>query len=176
MTETELIRSARLGDRDAFAGLVSGHEKKLLALCWNMLGEREEARDAAQEALLQAFQNFARFDAGRSFVKWLLGIGAKRCLDRLRQRRTFLRYFQGHAREWWEADGRGGPRRPGRGETPGGCCRSCPARERAAISLAVFEDFSAREIAAALGCSENTARVHLFNARVKLKKEVADGL
>lgn len=44
------------------------------------------------------------------------------------------------------------------------------------VSLAVFEDFSSREIAAALGCSENTVRVHLFNARVKLKKEVADGL
>ena len=49
-----------------------------------------------------------------------------------------------------------------------------PARERAAISLAAFEGFSAREIGAALGCSESTARVHLFNARLKLKKEVAD--
>jgi RNA polymerase sigma factor (sigma-70 family) len=49
-------------------------------------------------------------------------------------------------------------------------------KERAAISLAVFEDFSAREIAALQGCAESTVRVRLFNARVKLKKEVADGL
>ena len=175
MTETELIRSAQLGDRDAFAGLVSSHEKKLLALCWNMLGEREDARDAAQEALLQAFENFARFDPGRSFVKWLLGIGAKRCLDRLRQRRTFLRYFQDYAREWL---GRGGPRTEtaADGENAGRLVQKLSPRERAVISLAVFEEFSAREIGAALGCSENTARVHLFNARVKLKKEVADGL
>jgi RNA polymerase sigma-70 factor, ECF subfamily len=175
MTETELIHSAQLGDRDAFAGLVSSHEKKLLALCWNMLGEREEARDAAQEALLQAFENFARFDPGRSFVKWLLGIGAKRCLDRLRKRRMFLKYFVDRAREWprpADAPAAGGP---GCGRA-GQLLQKLPARERAAISLAVFEDFSAREIATALGCSENTARVHLFNARVKLKKEVADGL
>jgi RNA polymerase sigma-70 factor (ECF subfamily) len=175
MTESELIRNAQLGDRDAFAGLVSSHEKKLLALCWNMLGEREEARDAAQEALLQAFQNFSRFDPGRSFVKWLLGIGAKRCLDRLRKRRMFLKYFHDYARE------KGGPADAsvnhdlGQGRA-GRLLQRLPARERAAITLAVFEGFSAREIAAALKCSESTARVHLFNARMKLKKEVADGL
>jgi RNA polymerase sigma-70 factor (ECF subfamily) len=174
MTEEELIRCAQLGDRDAFAGLVSSHEKKLLALCWNMLGEREEARDAAQEALLQAFQNFAQFDAGRSFVKWLLGIGAKRCLDRLRKRRTFLKYFQDYAREWGKP---AAPAMDGCGdERAGRLLQKLSARERAAISLAVFEDFSAREIAALQGCSENTVRVHLFNARWKLRKEVANGL
>ncbi len=175
MTETEMIRSAQLGDRDAFAGLVSRHEKKLLALCWNMLGEREEARDAAQEALLQAFKNFARFDSGRSFVKWLLGIGAKRCLDRLRQRRMFLKYFQGHAGEWL---GREGPHPEDAAdeESTGWLLQKLSTRERAVVSLAVFEGFNAREIAAALGCSMNTARVHLFNARMKLKKEVTDGL
>ena len=175
MTETELIRAAQLGDRDAFAGLVSCHEKKLLALCWNMMGDREEARDAAQEALLQAFQNFASFDAGRSFAKWLLGIGAKRCLDRLRKRRTFLKYFQEYGRERGRpvdapamagaVDGRAGR-----------LLQKLTPKERVAISLAVFEDFTAREIAALQGCSESTVRVRLFNARVKLKKEVADDL
>jgi len=172
MTETELIRSAQLGDRDAFAGLVSSHEKKLLALCWNMLGEREEARDAAQETLLQAFDHFARFDPGRDFCKWLLGIGAKRCLDRLRKRRTFLRYFQNHAREWL---GQEGPRPEAAGDA-GRLLQKLSGRERTAISLSVFENFNAREIGATLGCSESTVRVYLFNARRKLKKEVANGL
>ena len=172
MTETELICNARLGDRDAFAELVSSHEKKLLALCWNMLGDRDEARDAAQEALLQAFQNLERFDTGRSFIKWLLGIGAKRCLDRLRARRTFRRFFQNYVQEW---QGRGEWRNPALVDngSAGRLLQKLSGRERTAISLAVFEDFSAREIAAVLGCSENTARVHLFNARRKLKKEVA---
>ena len=183
MTETELIQSAQLGDRDAFAGLVACHEKKLLALCWNMMGDREEARDAAQEALLQAFQNFARFDAGRSFAKWLLGIGAKRCLDRLRKRRTFLKYFQEFGRE---GNGATQPGPEGPADAPamgdagdgraGRLLQKLTPKERVAISLAVFDDFSAREIAALQGCSESTVRVRLFNARVKLKKEVADGL
>jgi len=174
MIETELVHRAQLGDRDAFAGLVSCHEKKLLALCWNMLGEREEARDAAQETLLQAFQNFGRFDPERSFIKWLLGIGAKRCLDRLRKRRTFLGFFQNYAREWKE---QGGPRVPAAAESgdAGRLLQKLSPRERSAVSLAVFEDFNAREIAGMLGCSENTVRVYLFNARVKLKREVANG-
>jgi RNA polymerase sigma-70 factor (ECF subfamily) len=175
MTEMELIRNAKLGDRYAFAGLVSCHEKKLLALCWNMLGEREEARDAAQETLLQAFQNLERFDPERSFIKWLLGIGAKRCLDRLRRRRTFLRYFQDYAREKGRPADAPVMADPGDGRA-GRLLQKLSPRERATISLAVFEDFSAREIADVQGCSENTVRVHLFNARLKLKKEVADGL
>ncbi len=175
MSEEELVRSARQGDRDAFAGLVRSHEKRLLALCWNMLGDREEARDAAQDALLQAFQNLERFDGGRGFAPWLLGIGAKRCLDRLRRRRTFLRYFRGHAGEWLGGEAPR-PEAAAEAETAGRLLQRLPARERAALSLTVFEGFSAREVAAALGCSESTARVHVYNARVRLKKEVADEL
>lgn len=40
MSEEELVCRARRGDRDAFAGLVREHERRLLALCWNMLGDR----------------------------------------------------------------------------------------------------------------------------------------
>lgn len=173
MSEEELVCRARQGDRDAFAGLVRGHERRLLALCWNMLGDRDEARDAAQDALLQAFQNLGRFDGGRAFAPWLLGIGAKRCLDRLRKRRTFLRYFQGHAGEWLGRPAPG-PEAAAAGESAGRLLQRLPAKERAAISLAAFEGFSAREIAAALGCAESTARVHLYKARLRLKKEVAD--
>ena len=175
MTEPELIRDAQQGDRAAFGELALRHEKKLLALCWNMMGDRDEARDAAQEALLQAFQNLERFDAERSFIKWLLGIGAKRCLNRLRARKTFRRFFQNYVQEW---RGRGGLRNPALGDSgnTGRLLQKLSGRERTAISLAVFEDFSAREIAAVLGCSENTARVHLFNARSKLKKEVANDM
>jgi RNA polymerase sigma-70 factor (ECF subfamily) len=175
MTEAELIRNAQQGDRAAFGELALCHEKKLLALCWNMLGDRDEARDAAQEALLQAFQNLERFDAERSFIKWLLGIGAKRCLNRLRARKTFRRFFQNYVQEW---HGQGGLRSPALGDSgsTGRLLQKLSGRERTAISLAVFENFNACEIAAVLACSENTVRVHLFNARTKLKKEVANDM
>lgn len=182
MTEGELVLKARQGDRDAFAGLVSLHEKKLLALCWNMLGEREEARDAAQETLLQAFQNLERFDPERSFLKWLLGIGAKRCLDRLRRRRTFRRLFQQYALERGPAlrQGPAGPSAPAPGGPDEGrtgrLLQRLSPKERATVSLAVFEGFNAREIAELEGCTESTVRVRLFNARLKLRKEVAHGL
>ena len=89
----------------------------------------------------------------------------------------FLRYFQDYVREWERRRPADAPaaNNPGDG-SDGRLLQKLSPRERVAISLSAFEDFNAREIAAALGCSENTARVHLFNARVKLKKEVADGL
>ena len=47
-------------------------------------------------------------------------------------------------------------------------------RERMAIWLQVVANCSAAEIAVVLGCAENTARVHLFNARHRLFKEVGN--
>ncbi len=175
MTEVELISDAKRGDQAAFGELALCHEKKLLALCWNLMGDRDEARDAAQDALLQAFQNLERFDAERSFSKWLLGIGAKRCLNRLRARKTFRRFWQNYVQEW-RGRGESGNRALVDNSSTERLLQKLSGRERTAISLAVFEDFSAREIAAVLECSENTARVHLFNARSKLKKEVTCAL
>lgn len=174
MEEQELIRRSLDGDRAAFTSLAECYGKALLTLCRHMTGDREEARDAAQEALLQAFQHLDRFDPQRSFAKWLLGIGAKACLRRLRQRRTFLRFFHSYSREYH-------CRRDGRAAEPAGddngrLLQALNPRERTVVTLAVLQDFSAREIGAVLGCSEKTVRVHLFNARCKLKKEVDHAL
>jgi RNA polymerase sigma factor (sigma-70 family) len=46
------------------------------------------------------------------------------------------------------------------------------AKERSALSLKLNENYSAREIAEILKCSENTVRVHLYRARRKLKTEL----
>ena len=69
--------------------------------------------------------------------------------------------------------------------TPGGSAR-LPSRflagltpnERAALLLWANEGYLARDISEVLGCSESTARVHLFNARRKIKAvlEGTDGI
>ncbi len=43
-------------------------------------------------------------------------------------------------------------------------------KERLALSLSVNEEYTAAEIAEVLQCAESTARVHLFNAKRKLRK------
>ena len=48
-------------------------------------------------------------------------------------------------------------------------------RERLALMLKMEENFSAREIAEVLNCSESTARVHVFNAKRKIRR-ILDGM
>lgn len=157
------------GDIDAFETLVTRYQASLLALAANMLGDRDEARDVAQETFLQAYSGLVRFDRARDFKTWLLAIGVKRCLDRLRRKKTFLKYFQKEMRE-----GNPGLFKPVRSieesEFFYPLLKKLKQKERTAVSLWVNEGFQAREIGAVIGCSEATARVHLFNARKKLKK------
>ncbi|KAB2865179.1 MAG: RNA polymerase sigma factor, partial [Anaerolineae bacterium] len=49
-----------------------------------------EAEDAAQEAFIRAYSNFASYDRGRSFKTWLFSIASNHCIDRLRKRRLTL--------------------------------------------------------------------------------------
>ena len=87
MTEQDWIRCARAGDDDAFALLVETYQTAIYNLCYRMLGESNEAEDAAQEAFLRAYSQLATYDPARSFKTWLFSIASHHCIDRLRKRR-----------------------------------------------------------------------------------------
>lgn len=52
----ELARAFRAGEPSAFGRLVTLHERSVYALCLRLLGHPEEARDAAQEAFVRAYE------------------------------------------------------------------------------------------------------------------------
>ena len=86
-----LIRQAQAGDRAAREALFAHAAPLLRAGLRRMLGERYrrlhgDSDDAAQDALLVAFTQLARYEAGRggSFLAWLLGIAELEVLQRLR--------------------------------------------------------------------------------------------
>lgn len=75
------------GDRDAFNELVSRHRDQLWTVALRTLGNREEAADAVQEALLAAFRGAATFRGDAAVSTWLHRITVNACLDRLRRAR-----------------------------------------------------------------------------------------
>ncbi len=173
MDERELIGRCLRGETAAFGPLVEKYQTPVLAVAYGILRDREEARDAAQEAFLQAYSHLASFDAGRPFKNWLLAIATKRSLDRVRRRRTFLGFLRryegylGHGQESAESAVQAEDffeKMVGR----------LNRRERSVISLKISGDFSFTEIADLLGCSESTVRVHYFNARRKLRRRMND--
>lgn len=85
-TDDALAGRARRGDLEAFNALVERHQSAVYGLCLRLLGNREAAEDATQEAFISAYRSMARFEGG-NVRSWLLRIGANEAKDELRRRR-----------------------------------------------------------------------------------------
>ena len=81
------ITQARRGNRKAFSRLVEAYQRPVYSITYRMLGNPEEAEDAAQEAFLRAYSNLQKYDTERKFSTWLFSIANHHCIDRLRKRR-----------------------------------------------------------------------------------------
>jgi RNA polymerase sigma-70 factor (ECF subfamily) len=168
--ERRIIQTCLDGNHDAFSVLVNRYEIHVKALAWNITGNPEDAMEVCQDAFLQAFKNLDRFDPDRDFKNWLLGITAKRGIDRLRKRKTFMHFFLRYAEEAPLSNPEIKPIEESEIFHP--LMKRLNERERIALSLQMNESFTAKEIGQVLDCSENSVRVLLFNARKKLKKEL----
>lgn len=83
--DEETLRRARGGDLDAFNELVAAYEGIVFSLCYRLLGQRQAAEDATQEAFIAAWRNLGGL-RGDAFRPWLLRIAANACRDELRRR------------------------------------------------------------------------------------------
>jgi RNA polymerase sigma-70 factor (ECF subfamily) len=169
----EALARVAAGDADAFAALVETHQERLLRLCERMLGEIEEARDAAQEVFLKAYRKAADFRPQGQVYTWLYRIAINHCLNKLRRRRLvrFVRWEDPGERDaaaFDPADRSADPeavlasRRRWR-ETRK-VIAHLPASQRAVLVLARFEGLSYRQIAEALGITEGAVESRLFRA------------
>jgi RNA polymerase sigma-70 factor (ECF subfamily) len=76
------------GDPDAFAALFHRHRDRLWAVAIRTLGDREEAADALQDALLSAYRSASRFRGDSAVTTWLHRIVVNACIDRIRRRQA----------------------------------------------------------------------------------------
>ncbi len=89
--EQRWVEQARAGDKQAFSQLVQAYQRPVFNLTYRMLGNAEEAEDAAQEAFLRAYSKLHQYQPERKFSTWLFSIANNHCIDRLRKRRkTFV--------------------------------------------------------------------------------------
>lgn len=84
--ERELIRKCRAGDTRFYEPLVRAYEGPGLRLALGMMGNRQDAEDALQEAFVKAFRSLDRFDPDRPFGPWFFQILRNQCRDALRSR------------------------------------------------------------------------------------------
>jgi RNA polymerase sigma-70 factor, ECF subfamily len=89
-TEQQLIQRAQKGDQQAFAALVSEHQRYVYNLALRVLENEEEALDLAQETFVRAWTALPNFRGQSQFRTWLYRIITNLCYNRLPNLRRSL--------------------------------------------------------------------------------------
>jgi RNA polymerase sigma factor (sigma-70 family) len=129
---------------------------------------RSEAEDCFQETFIAALRAYPRLRSDSNLRAWVLTIAHRKALDahRGRARRALPVADPG------AVESRGAAAPAERDEALWGAVHRLPERQRAAVLLRFLADLPHRDIAAAIGCSEQAARRSLHEGLVKLRKVV----
>ena len=185
-TETTLVEQCLQGDGAAFSRLVALHEAMVVTLALRLLGEREEARDLAQDVFLQVYRTLGGFRGRSSLKTWIYRITVNQCRNRQRwwrRRRRDRALSLEQLKPSLEA-GLADPAQPEPFERLER--RETAARVQAALLRLSFdhrsilvlrevEDLSCQEIAATLGLPEGTVKSRLARARNGLRRLLVSG-
>jgi|RhiMetdeSRZDD1v2_1073273.scaffolds.fasta_scaffold1566854_1 RNA polymerase sigma-70 factor, ECF subfamily len=170
-----LIIRAKAGDMTAFDQIITNHQRRVISLAWRLLGNREDARDAAQETFLRVYKSFGRFDPAQDFNGWLYRIAVNVCRDLARKRRGDHFSLEAEVESGAIAE----LASPYNTESAAMLAQeqailmralaTLPEKERAAIVLRDLEGLDTEEVARILGSSPTTVRSQISAARVKIK-------
>jgi RNA polymerase sigma-70 factor, ECF subfamily len=86
--EETLLSAAQAGQESAFVELCYRHSRRILFTLYGITKNREDAEDAFQEAILNAFVHFGTFNRASSFATWFTRININSALMILRRRRV----------------------------------------------------------------------------------------
>jgi len=160
-----LVARARDGYLDAYEMLVQRHSPMAYRVALRLCGNHHDAQDIAQEALVAAWQNLARFRAGSSFSTWLYQIVTRRALNAITRGRTagsldLLADIPDHNSEpQLQAE------RSLTGDAVTEALSRLPVPQRTVVVLHHFEGLSYAEVAAVTRSTVPAVRSHLFRAR-----------
>ena len=90
MTDEELIRKIKNGEKEGISLLYDRYARLLLGVVTRIIGDKETAEDILQEVFVKVWKNIGQYDSQKSkFYTWLINISRNTALDK-----TKTRYFQ----------------------------------------------------------------------------------
>jgi RNA polymerase sigma-70 factor (ECF subfamily) len=164
-----LVAQTLAGRPEAFGTLVERYDRAVYHLAYRTLRDRDEARDAAQEAFFKAYRSLHTFKPAAKFSTWLFAITYHGCCDRLSRRK---RYSNEELPE--RADPAAGPEGEAIASDEARRLRAAiaalPEKYRTVITLYHLQGRQYDEIAQVLGVPMGTVKTHLFRAKEQLRR------
>ena len=171
----------------AFEELVQRHQTQIYRVAYRLTGNHDDAEDLAQEAIVEAFRAFDRYQPGTYFDRWLYRIMSRTYIDtiRRRNRRPFVSLDapmsgEGDPLASVVGDSSQDPQQLTETLDLDGVIQSAldrlPEEFRTAVVLADIEGLSYDEVAVAARCPVGTVRSRLHRARQMLRAALAPHL
>jgi RNA polymerase sigma-70 factor (ECF subfamily) len=172
--DDELIRRFLAGDTGAFTQLVERHRRRVYNLCLRLLGDADDAADAAQDTFVSVLTKLDRFRGDAAFTTWVHRIAVNACYDvtRRRRRQPMLRL----AGEGDAPPEETGPPVPDPADEVAGtrdvlaALRAIPEEFRTAVVLADLQDLPYEEVAKVLDVPIGTVKSRVHRGRVALAR------
>jgi RNA polymerase sigma-70 factor, ECF subfamily len=171
--DLDLVERARAGEPEAREELVRRYLDDVYRLTNRILGDRELAQDATQDAFVNALGALSRFRGDASFRTWLLriAVNAARSVGRRQGRRREVNIVLADHEPSPEQDPATRTVNLAEAQRVEHVLAKLPPKQRLAVSLRVQQGLSYAEIAGALDCSEGAARVN-YHLGIKRMREL----
>jgi RNA polymerase sigma-70 factor (ECF subfamily) len=175
-TDEELVDSVLEGNIIHFDSLIERWQKPLFNFVLRFLNSEEEARDACQDAFVNAYRNLSKFKKESKFSSWLFKIAINRCNTLLRKRQRWRMFFEPTGdTEYADSvvDERNAEQMVEREQIYRRIRRAVaqlPPEQRAVLLLKTYEGLKFNEISEMLACPVSTVKSRMYYALDGLRR------
>lgn len=169
--DSAVIKRCLAGDPAAFEQIVRRYQQVLFTVALRMLGDEEDARDAAQNTFVKVFEKLGTYDPRRRFFSWMYRILVNQCLNERRRPSAMRRpepleddAVQSSTPDLVEAGERRNAVRQ--------AILALPEPYREVIVLRHFAALSYDEMSEAIGIPAKTVKSRLYSARQQLAERL----
>lgn len=180
MDETELMILVKEGDEEAFKQIVEKYWKPILNLCFQYVGNQEDAEEVAQDVFIRLHRAAASYEPRAKLSTYLYRISVNLSLNRIRDRKwkrlvSWDFIMKGEQRNSVSTEIRGPDSLLERKEEQRivrKAIDSLPANQRTAVILKRFHGLSYKEIAEVMDCSVSAVEARLHRAKQNLRERL----
>ena len=178
--EYELIKKAKVGDREAFKHLILLYQNRIYNYCRLLLHDNESARDITQEAFTRALAALERFNLESDFKPWIYRIARNLALDWIKKKSS--KEFQiepekGDLQTDWSGSYHETPFDEAyKSELRGNISKELsrlPLHYREALIMKHYEELSYEEMSEITGLPVNPLRIRVMRARRLMQESLA---
>jgi len=166
-TELDLVRQMQTGNEMAYRKFVEGYQSQVFRVAYQILGNREEADEIAQQIFAKIYFAVKGFDARGRLYTWVFGIVVNECYGFLRKKRLNVPNEN-------SADARlTSERAILQRDLLNRLLERIPAEDRRLLLLRELEGYPVAKLSELTGLDENTIKARLFRTRQRLVKAAA---